>query len=77
MHEHHQMELGSELDIDRQIIQPNSNGNFSSDGKSTSIHISFSDNYMPEQREIVQNHSRQLDLNNISDSSQSNKYSKL
>ena len=75
--EQHHMRLGSEVDIQRQMMHSHSNGNLSSDGKSTSIHISFSDNYIPEQRQLVQNQSKQFELNDISDYSHANGNSKL
>ena len=77
INEQDHMGQGSEVDIHRQMMHPNSNGNLSSDGKSTSIHISFSDNYIPEQRQLVQNQSKEFEFNDISGSSHAHGNSKL
>ena len=57
------------LEAPRQSMDQIPGGTCSPENSSTSIHISFSENYLHEQREQHRSQSRHLDLNEISHSS--------
>ena len=69
----HEMGLAIRQDDRSQLQHPISNGLPSAE---TSIHISFSGNYVPEHKENVHNPSQHLELNNVSNTSHVNGTSK-